>query len=171
MKETTMKLSLKKWKPLLIALAALPLTSCQMQIVVTKGILSNWFWSRLIWALIISAFLGIVAARFLCSLPYKAPLMDCISAARTRFAWLVLLLVFIVTPFFLWVDAWITQPFGQDSDLGFLPILSVAILEWRTLAIMSVVAVMFYLAVAIFTRYIYERTCCCKHAFLPKFGN
>lgn len=166
-----MKLSRNTWKTLLIALAALPLVGCQLQIVITKGLLTNWFWSRLGWAALVSAVLGIVAAKFLCRLPIRAPLLDCINAARTRFLWLALLLVLIATPLFLWLDAWLTQPFRRETELDLWTIISVVILDWRTLAIMFVVAVAFYSMVAIFTRYVFARTCNCKFAFLPKFGN
>jgi hypothetical protein len=172
MKETViMKVSRNKWKTLLIALAALPVAGCQLQIVITKGLLTNWFWSRLGWAAFVSAILGVVAAKFLCRLPIKAPLLDCINTARTRFLWWALLLVLVVTPLFLWLDAWISQPFRQDTELGLWTIMSIVILDLRTLAIMFVVAGAFYLMVAIFTRYVFSRTCSCKYAFFPKFGN
>jgi hypothetical protein len=166
-----MKLSRNNWKIFATALMALPLSGCQLQVVITKGILTNWFWSRFGWAVLISAILGVLAAVFLCRLPIEAPRMDCINKARRRFMWWAILLVLIFTPLFLWLDAWITQPFGEDLQLEAWMIVPVVILEWRTLAIMLAVAVVFYLMVAIFTRYVFARTCSCKFAFLPKFGS
>lgn len=165
-----MKLRRNEWKTLLVMLATLPVSGCQAQVVITKGILKNWFWSRLSWAAVITAVIGVVAAAQLCRLPIKAPRLDCRDEARTRFMWWSLLLVLVLTPLSLWLDALITQPFGQDIELSGWMILSVVILDWRTLAIMFVVASIFYLVVAIFTRYFFARTCNCKYAFLPKSG-
>jgi hypothetical protein len=121
--------------------------------------------------MLISIILGVIAARSLCRLPINAPLLDCIVAARTRFLWYLLLLALIITPLFLWLDAWFTQPFGEDNVLALWHVLSIVILDWSTLAFMLAVALVFYCIVAISTRYAFARTCNCKYAFLPKFGN
>lgn len=143
-------------------------SGCRVEMVIQQGDLKDWFISRLGWAVAVSAVLGAVAARLLCRLPIKAPLLDCIGAARARFTLWLLALFLLATPLILWYDAWLAQPFGEGNELGALAVLSVAILNWRTLGLMAVAALVFSLSVAVFTRYLFGRTCNCKYAFIPK---
>lgn len=166
-----MKLRRDSFQTGLIALMALSMSGCQEAGVIEVGILKDWFWSRFGWSVLISAVFGVVAAKFYCRLPIKAPMLDCINAARIRFLWWVLILALIITPISLWFDAWLTQPFGQGTELDIWTILSIVILNWRTLGLMFMVALVFYFVVAVCTRYIFARTCSCKYAFLPKFGH
>jgi hypothetical protein len=164
-----MRLSWNKPAGLLALLAALSMSGCQAQVVIQQADLRDWFISRLGWFSLASAVLGAVVARVLCRLPIKAPLLDCIGAARARFlTWLAALALF-ATPLLLWLDAWLTQPFGEDNQLGGVAVLSAAVLNWRTLGVMALVALVFFLSVALFTRYIFRHTCSCKYAFVPKF--
>ncbi|HEV7904650.1 MAG TPA: hypothetical protein VGO96_12475 [Pyrinomonadaceae bacterium] len=158
----------KLWR--LSALLMLALTSgCREQIVIQEGDLKEWFLSRTGWLVVVSIVLGALVAKLLCRLQINAPQLDCINAARTRFITWLLALVLVVTPLFLWLDAWFAQPFGEGNVLGSLAVLSVAILNWRTLGLMALVGVVFYLTVAVFTRYFFRHTCNCKYAFIPKF--
>jgi hypothetical protein len=143
-------------------------SGCQLEIVIEQGTLDRWFWSRFGWAMVTSAVLGAVAAKLLCRLPIRAPLMDCIKTARMRFTKWMFLLVLLLTPLFLWFDALMTQPFGEGNELGALNIFFLVTLDWRMLGLMLCVAVVFYLTVGIFTRAIFGRTCNCKYAFIPK---
>jgi multisubunit Na+/H+ antiporter MnhB subunit len=154
----------------MLTLCALSMSGCQSKVLYELGPLNNWFWSRIAWSVVVSAVLGVAAARFLCQLPIRAPLMDCTEAARLRFKIWISILVLVITPFFLWFDAWFTQPFGQGNELSAANILSLVILDWRVLLLMFIVAVAFYLIVALFTRYVFARTCSCKYAFFPKQG-
>jgi hypothetical protein len=88
--------------------------------------------------------------------------------SRSRFAAWLLVLVLLVAPLALWLDAWFRQPFGEGNVLDALGVLSIAILNWRTLVLMALAALAFYLAVAVFTRYVFGGTCNCKYAFIPK---
>jgi hypothetical protein len=166
-----MKMSLGKLKTLAISLLALGLSGCTLQPLYEGGVLRSWFWSRLGWAVLLSVVVGVVVARLLCRLPFRAPLMDCNSAAWARFLWVAALLALVATPLLLWLDAWLTQPFGQDVQLGVWLILSSVILDWRTLGLMLAVAAAFYFTVALCTRVIFARRCNCRYAFFPKFGS
>lgn len=165
-----MKLNLNKlWK-----MSALTMTffmsGCREQnFIIEQRDLKDWFLSRSGWAVVASVVLGVLVAKLLCRLPINAPFLDCINAARTRFITWLLALVLIVTPLFLWLDAWFAQPFGEGNELGSLAVLSVAILNWRTLGLMALVGIVFYLTVAVFTRYFFRDTCSCRYAFIPKF--
>ncbi len=159
-----------KTPAMIVSLLAILLTSgCRVEVIIQQGDLREWFISRLGWAVAVSAVLGAGAAKLLCRLPIKAPLMDCNYAARMRFTLWLLVLFLLVTPLALWYDAWLTQPFGEGNELGGAAVLSVVILHWRTLGLMGGAALVFYLSVAVFTRYLYGRTCNCRYAFIPKF--
>jgi hypothetical protein len=152
----------------LALLAALSAAGCRADVVIQQADLKDWYMSRLFWSVFLSIVLGAVAASLLCRLPIKAPLLDCIGAARSRFATCLLVLVLLVVPLALWLDAWFRQPFGEGNVLDALGVLSVAILSWRTLVLMALSALAFYVSVAVFTRYVFGGTCNCKHAFVPK---
>jgi hypothetical protein len=143
------------------------LSGCELNEVVEEGELSHWFLSRLGWAALISASLGVVAARLLCNLPIRAPFMDCIKAARIRFLKWLICLVLLFTPLLLWFDALMTQPFGEGSELSWAKVIYLVTLDLRTLGLMACVAIVFYLSVAISTRSIFGRTCNCRYAFFP----
>jgi hypothetical protein len=148
--------------------AAVCASGCRAEVVIQQGDLKDWYLSRLGWAIILSAVLGVLAARLLCRLPIKAPMLDCIDAARSHFAAWLLLLVLLVVPLALWLDAWYTQPFGEGNILNALAVLSSAVLNWRTLGLMALAGLTFYLSTAFFTRVVFKRGCNCKYAFLPK---
>jgi hypothetical protein len=152
----------------LALLAALSAAGCRADVIIQQADLKDWYVSRLFWSVFLSIVLGAVAAKLLCRLPIKAPLLDCIGAARSRFTAWLLVLVLLVAPLTLWLDAWFRQPFGEGNVLDALGVLSIAILNWRTLALMGLSALAFYLSVAVFTRYVFGGTCNCKYAFIPK---
>lgn len=165
-------LMMLRWNKLWTTLALLTMlstTGCRTEIIIQQSDLKDWFISRVLMFFIASVILGAVAAKLLCRLPIKAPLLDCISTARSHFKVWLLVLALVITPFILWLDAWFTQPFGEESKLDGLTVLSLAILNWRTLGPVAAVAVGFYLAVGIFTRYVFGGTCNCKYAFIRKF--
>ena len=150
---------------LLVALSA---AGCRADVVIQEADLKDWYVSRLLWSVLLSVVLGAGVARLLFRLPIKAPLLDCIGVARSRFTAWLLVLVLLVAPLALWLDAWFTQPFGEGNVLDALGVLSIAILNWRTLVLMGLAALAFYLSVAVFTRYIFGSACNCKFAFIPK---
>lgn len=151
----------------LALLAALCASGCRTEAVIPHGDLKDWYVSRLWWAVGLSVLLGVLAARLLCRLPIKAPMLDCIDAARSRLAaWLLVLL--LALPLALWLDAWFTQPFGEGNILDALAALSVAVLNWRTLGLMALAGLAFYLSTGFFTRVVFKRGCNCKYAFIPK---
>jgi hypothetical protein len=143
-------------------------SGCQLQIVIEESILQNWFFSRLTWYALVSAIVGVVAANQLCRLPIRAPLLDCITVARKRFILWIVALALLLVPISLWVDALITQPFGEGNQLKPGSVFYLVTLDWRTLTIMAVVALVFYLSVGVFTRGFFGRRCNCKYAFIPK---
>lgn len=153
---------------MMIFLIAASSASCQLPIVIEEGALTNWFWSRFGWAMLLSAAIGAFAAIFLCRLPIRAPLLDCIQVARTHFIRFLLLLGFLIAPLLLWLDAFLTQPFGEGNQLSSWGVFLLVTLDWRTLIIMLSVSLTFCLSVALFTRTILGRTCSCKYAFIPK---
>ena len=156
---------------ILLLLLCIPAAGCQLQIVIEEGVLQNWFLSRLGWYALVSALVGVVAALQLCRLPIRAPLLDCITSARRRFVlWIVVLALFIV-PLALWLDAIISQPFGDGNQLGGANIFFLVTLDWRTLANMAASGFTFYLSVGLFTRLFFGRNCSCKYAFIPKLKN
>lgn len=163
-----MKFRWNRFGTLLIVLLAMSASGCRAVEGIERGDLDDWFMSRLLWFPVASAALGAVAAKLLCRLPIMAPRLDCNGAARARFlTWLLVFSLFVV-PAFLWADAWFTQPFGEDTVLDALTVLSVSVLHWRVLGLMALVALAFYASVLFFTRVVFGRTCNCKHAFLPK---
>lgn len=154
---------------LLVSLHAILFASgCRVETVIQQGDLREWFISRLGWAVAVSVVLGAGAAKLLCRLPFKAPRLDCNDAARMRFMGWLLVLFLLVMPLVLWYDAWLVQPFGEGNELGAIAVLSVAILHWRMLGLMSGAALVFYLSVAVCTRYLFKHTCNCRYAFFPK---
>ncbi len=166
-----MNLYRKKLFTFLLLSITLCMSGCQLQEVIEEGVLKNWFWSRFGWSALISAVLGVIAAKVLCRLPIKAPLLDCIVAARIRLAWWTVVLALILTPLLLWGDAVITQPFGEGNVLGAWKVFFLVVLDWHMLALMACVALVFCLAVAVFTRYVFARTCNCKYVLIPKLGS
>lgn len=144
-------------------------SGCQLQIVIEESVLQNWFLSRLGWYALVSFLVGVVAANQLCRLPIRAPLLDCITVARKRFVFWIVPLALLLVPFSLWVDALITQPFGEGNQLNPGNVFYLVTLDWRTLAIMAAVVLVFYLSVGVFTRGFFGRRCNCKYAFIPKF--
>lgn len=164
-----MKLSRHKVELLLLTCLTLLAPGCNVETPpVETGPFNHWYWSRLGWAAFVSVILGIGVAKLLCRLPIRAPLLDCIKEARSRFAWCVVLLALLVAPLYLWLDAWLSQPFGEDNVLAAWQVVSLVVLDWSTLAFMLVVALVFYFTVAVCTRYVFAPTCSCKFAFIPK---
>lgn len=151
----------------LLFLMTITVAGCASDLVVEEGALQEWFWSRLGWYLVVSVILGIAVSFRLCRMPIRAPLLDCIRAARLRFIqWESLLAV--LTPLFLSLDAYFTQPFGEGIRLTGSGVFFLVTMDWRTLRAMFVVALAFYATVGIFTRFFLGRTCNCKSAFIPK---
>lgn len=143
-------------------------SGCQSPIVIEQSTLSTWFWRQLLLVVSVTFVLGVVAARSFCRLPIRAPRLDCIRAARRRFAqWGVVLALFI-TPAWLWFYAVMTQPFGEGNQLSPVGVFLLVTLDWRTVVLMLVVAVVFFLTVGLFTRVIFGATCNCRYAFIPK---
>lgn len=143
-------------------------SGCRVVDEIERGDLDDWFMSRLLWLPLVSVVLGAVAAKLLCRLPIKAPLLDCNGAAWSRFLTWLLALSLLAVPLVLWADAWLTQPFGEGNLLDAPTVLSVAVLHWRVLGLMALAALAFYLSVAVFTRFVFRGTCSCRYAFLPK---
>ena len=156
---------------ILLLLLCLPATACQLQMVIEEGVLQNWFLSRLGWYTLVSALVGVVAAVRLCRLPIRAPLLDCITTARKRFVFWIVVLALLIVPLALWLDAIISQPFGDGNQLGAGSVFFLVTLNWRTLATMAATSFTFYLSVGVFTRAFFGRNCNCKYAFIPKLKN
>ncbi len=163
-----MKSKHKRVGSCVIFLMTVSASGCQLPVIIEEGALTTWFWARFGWATLASIVIGAFAAVFLCRLPIRAPLLDCIDAARAHFIRLLLLLALFIAPLVLWLDAVMSQPFGEGNQLGPWSVFLLVTLDWRTLIIMLSVALAFFLSVAFFTRTVFGRTCSCRSAFIPK---
>jgi hypothetical protein len=163
-----MKYLSRRLRLLSILLFAAALSGCQLQIVTEESALKAWFWSRFGWATLVTVVLGAVAAKFFCRLPIRAPRLDCIAMARRRFAQWIIVLALVIAPAWFWFDALMTQPFGEGNQLSPLNVFLIVTLDWSTLLLMLVVAAVFYLSVAAFTRAVFRGNCNCRYAFIPK---
>ena len=135
------------------------------QDVVAKEALDEWFYSRLLWGLLVGVVAGIaIGLADLCRLqyPFKGALHINHRARRKLLVWVAV--VFIVGAVLLFLDAWLLYPFGTMS-LGFGDALTQVWSNYRMLVILLATLLLFVLTVAIATRI--KSDCRCRYAFIP----
>jgi hypothetical protein len=136
------------------------------QELIPRETLDEWFYSRLIWGLLIGAVIGvIVALGHLCRLQFKVsqpnPLQVNNQAWKRFGIWLVV--IFVVGAILLFLDAWLIYPFSAIS-LQFSETLTQVWLSLRMLGILGAALLMFTVAVFLATRL--KSDCRCRYAFL-----
>jgi H+/Cl- antiporter ClcA len=134
------------------------------QELVAKEALDEWFYSRLLWGLLVGVVAGIVIGLAdLCRLEfaYKGALHINNRARRKLLIWVVV--IFLVGAILLFLDAWLLYPFGTMS-LSFWDALTQVWSNYRMLLILFVTLVVFVLLVAIATRF--KSDCRCRYAFI-----
>lgn len=135
------------------------------QEVVAKESLDEWFYSRLLWGILVGIVAGIVIGlAHLCrlSFEYKGALNINNRARRRLLAWATV--IFAVGAILLFLDAWLLYPFGTMS-LTFWETLTQVWLNYRMLLILFATLVIFVLLAAIATRF--KSDCRCRYAFIP----
>jgi H+/Cl- antiporter ClcA len=135
------------------------------QELVAKEALDEWFYSRLVWGLLIGVVAGIfVGLVHLCRLEFgfKGALNVNNRARRKLLLWVAV--VFLIGATLLFLDAWLLYPFGTNS-LSFWDALTQVWSNYRMLLVLFVTLVVFVLLVAIATRF--KSDCRCRYAFIP----
>lgn len=131
---------------------------------VAKELLDEWFYSRLLWGVVIGLLLGLVAGlAHLCRLHFETGILHVNSQARRKFLrWLIG--ISAAGAIFLFLDAWLLYPFSSVS-LQFWEAATQVWMNYRMLAVLAVTLLMFTVAVAVATRL--KGDCRCRYAFLP----
>ena len=155
---------------MLVTTAFFCLTACDQQIttqMISGKDFREWFYWRLMIVTGCVAIFGIILSVILRSLPVNAAVNVTHTNRRVRIIFAVALLVLLlIIPFGLWIDAYLTQPFGKV--ISWSNYFSLVITNTYTISIVIVAAIVFYLVIMLFTRFIY-RICHCRYAFLPNF--
>jgi hypothetical protein len=134
------------------------------QVEVDTERLEDWFYSRLAWAAVIGLIIGaLVGSLHLCRLAFPINTIHINGLARRRFGvWLIVL--FIAGGILLLLDDWLLYPFSTAS-LSLSDALVQVWFNYRTLLVLLVALVTFYVSVAISTRVTPGSHC--PYAFLP----
>jgi hypothetical protein len=149
----------------LAALTALASPAAHAQEAVTPESLETWFYSRLLWGAVSSALLGILIGFYLCRLPFEQRQGLNVNRQAWRRFWTLLIALVVVWAVVLFLDAWQWHEFGPLS-LEFREAFSQVWLSLRTLGVLAAVALAFWLAVTLTTRF--KPGCHCRYAFLGK---
>jgi hypothetical protein len=140
-------------------------SSVLAQDLVAKEALDEWFYSRLVWGLLVGVVGGtVIGLADLCRLEftYKGALNINNRARRKLLVWVGV--VFLLGTVLLFHDAWLLYPFGTTS-LSFWDALTQVWSNYRMLLIVFVTLAVFVLLVAIATRF--KSDCRCRYAFIP----
>lgn len=141
----------------------LPVRVFAQELVSTERI-EDWFYSRLVWAGVLAAILGgLVGALHLSRLKAHTSELHVNTQARRKF-WVWTIGVLMAGAVLLLIDVWTFYSFGGTS-LSFTSALTEVWFNYRTILILLVAFISFYLLIALTTRFI--RSSRCPYAFLP----
>ena len=115
--------------------------------------LDDWFKSRLVWGLLISAFAGALVGAFHISLLKFPPTLLHINGIARRRIGLWAIIVFALGGLWLLADAW-SYRFADYDTLDFGAAFREVWLNWRTLLVIMVSVLSFLLTVAAATRWL-----------------
>lgn len=149
---------------LLVAIFHLPSRVFAQEVVANEA-LDEWFYSRLLWGILVGLIAGLVIGLAdLCRLKfeYKGALHINNRARRKLLVWIAV--IFGVGAILLFLDAWLLYPFGVIS-LTFWDALTQVWSNYRMLLVLFATIFLFVLAVAIGTRF--KSGCRCRYAFIP----
>jgi len=135
------------------------------QEVVATEVLDEWFYSRLLWGVMVGAISGIVIGLAdLCRLKFEftGALHINTRARRKLLIWIAT--IFVLGAIILFVDAWLLYPFGILS-LTFSDAVTQVWSNYRMLLVLLATIIVFVLVVAIATRF--KSGCRCRYAFIP----
>lgn len=135
------------------------------QEVVANEALDEWFYSRLLWALVIGVIAGLVIGLVvLCRLKFevKGALHINHYARKNLLMWTAIIVV--LGAILLFLDAWLLYPFGTLS-LTFSDALTQVWSNYRMLLVLMVTIITFVFVVALTTRF--KSGCRCRYAFIP----
>jgi|SRR5882724_12449002 len=141
----------------------IPLRVAAQESVSTERI-EDWFYSRLVWAGVLAAILGgLVGALHLSRLRAQTSELHVNRQARRKF-WVWTIILLIAGAVLLLVDVWTLYSFDTVS-LSFTDALTQVWFNYRTILVLLVAFISFYVVVALTTRFINSSRC--PYAFLP----
>jgi len=134
------------------------------QDLIDRETLDEWFYSRLLWGVILGGSIGIIVGlAHLCRLQFDVKALNVNSPARRKFiTWVIG--IFVIGAILLLLDAWLLYDFSALS-LAFSEALTQVWMNYRMLLILLATLFIFTLAVAISTRL--KSDCRCRYAFIP----
>lgn len=134
------------------------------QELIPRETLDEWFYSRLLWGVLLGGAAGLVAGlAHLCRLQYDRRALNVNGPARRKYlGWVAG--IFLVGAVLLLLDAWLLYDFSALS-LAFTEALSQVWLNYRMLMVLLATLAVFTIVVAISTRL--KPDCSCRYAFLP----
>jgi len=155
--------------PLLAILALLFLLKVPAKVfgqeLVAREALDEWFYSRIVWGLIIGVVAGLVIGLAdLCRLHFAYHgALNVNSRARKRLLiWAAI--GFVLGAILLFLDAWLLYPFGTLT-LGFWDVVTQVWSNYRMLIVLFTMLIVFVLVAAVATRF--KSGCRCRYAFIP----
>lgn len=151
----------KLW--LLIATMTLP-SSAYAQSRLPEQVLDQWFYSRLLWGVVIAGIIGVtVGVMHLCRLRFEVGELQVNRQARRKLI-LYLVALMVVAGSFLLLDAWQLYRFGKTS-LTLSQAVDEVWLNYRNFIVWASMLIAFALMVVITTRL--KSDCRCRFAFIP----
>ncbi len=148
-----------------LALLFLPEVPVFAQELVAREALDEWFYSRIVWGLIIGVIAGLVIGLVdLCrlSFAYRGALNVNSRARKRLLIWAAS--GFVLGTILLFLDAWLLYPFGALT-LGFWDAVTQVWSNYRMLIVLFTMLIVFILVAAIATRF--KSGCRCRYAFIP----
>lgn len=141
----------------------LPVRAAAQELVSTERI-EDWFYSRLVWAGVLAAICGALIGVFhLSRLRAQTSELHVNRQARRKF-WIWTLVILVAGAILLLVDVWTLFPFSTAS-LTFTEAFTQVWLNYRTILVLIVAFISFYIFVALTTRFISSSRC--PYAFVP----
>ena len=141
-----------------------PVSAYAQDLIVEPELLEDWYYSRLVWGVVIGFIAGaLVGAFYLSQLKFPHNALHINGLARKKFGG-GLFVLFILGGILLLIDAWMLFPFDTTS-LTFSEALLQVWLNYRTILILAVTMGAFSIAVAVTTRLMPGSHC--PYAFLP----
>ena len=135
------------------------------QELVANEALDEWFYSRLVWGMVLGVIAGgVIGLMVLCRLKFEVQGALNINnrAQRRLLVWVAI--ISVVGAVLLFIDAWLLYPFGSLS-LTFSDALTQVWSNYRMLLVLIATVIVFVLVVAITTRF--KSGCRCRYAFIP----
>ena len=148
----------------IIALSIVITKTANAQTVVSTARVEDWFYSRLVWAAVLAAIIGaLIGAFHLSRLRTRPNELQVNGQARRKF-WMWSAILAAGGAVLLLIDIWMLYSFDSVS-LNFTDALTQVWFNYRTILILFVAFICFYITVALTTRFV--RSSRCPYAFIP----